>query len=99
MDMGGNVGTQSTTIFARGLALGHIDVSRIHRHIRREVTIGLTMGVLLGIIGGFGAYVWQGAPNDIPQIGLAVGISPVWHSISCRSGRLSACDRWPCKIC
>ena len=75
MDMGGNVGTQSTTIFARGLALGHIDVSRMHRHIRREVTIGLLMGLLLGIIGGFAAYLWQGAPNDIPQIGIAVGLS------------------------
>ncbi|TVQ71479.1 MAG: magnesium transporter [Balneolaceae bacterium] len=75
MDMGGNVGTQSTTIFARGLALGHINVSRMYHHIRREVTIGLMMGLLLGIIGGFAAYLWQGAPNDIPQIGLAVGIS------------------------
>lgn len=74
MDMGGNVGTQSSTIFARGLALGHIDTNRIFSHIGREVSIGAVMGVALGLIGGFVAWFWQGAPNGIPEIGLAVGI-------------------------
>nr|WP_217352395.1 magnesium transporter [Candidatus Viridilinea mediisalina] len=41
MDMGGNVGTQSTTIFARGLALGHINLQRFRQHLTREVSIGL----------------------------------------------------------
>lgn len=75
MDMGGNVGTQSSTIFARGLALGHIDPSRIWRHIAREMRVGLVMGVAIGVLAGTIAMVWQGIPNDIPQLGLAVGIS------------------------
>lgn len=75
MDMGGNVGTQSTTIFARGLALGHINVSKIWSHIGREVSIGVFMGLILGLIGGTVAYFWQGLPNGIPEIGIAVGIS------------------------
>ncbi|MCH8488148.1 MAG: magnesium transporter [Candidatus Cyclonatronum sp.] len=74
MDMGGNVGTQSSTIFARGLALGHIDTNRMFSHIGREVSIGAVMGVALGLIGGLVAWFWQGAPNGIPEIGLAVGI-------------------------
>ncbi len=74
MDMGGNVGTQSSTIFARGLALGHIDTSRIFGHIGREVSIGAIMGLALGLIGGIVAWYWQGMPNGIPEIGLAVGI-------------------------
>ncbi len=75
MDMGGNVGTQSTTIFARGLALGHIKLERIYKHIGREMAIGALIGLILGVLAGTGAYFWQGLPNDLPQIGLAVGLS------------------------
>lgn len=75
MDMGGNVGTQSTTIFARGLALGHIKLEKIYRHIGREMAIGGLIGLILGLLAGTGAYFWQGAPNDLPLIGLAVGLS------------------------
>ncbi|MCH8473997.1 MAG: magnesium transporter [Opitutales bacterium] len=75
MDMGGNVGTQSTTIFARGFALGHIRLRRFWSYLLREGSIGLTIGVLLGALGGTIAYFWQGVPNDVPAIGLAVGIS------------------------
>lgn len=75
MDMGGNVGTQSTTVFARGLAWQHIDVRRYGTYLFRELRIGLIMGLILGATGGIIAYVWQGAPNGIPQLGLAVGLS------------------------
>ncbi len=76
MDMGGNVGTQSTTIFARGLALGHINLDAFFRkHLAREVVVGLVMGVLLGTLAGLIAWWWQGAPNDIPQLGIVVGFS------------------------
>ncbi|TVQ02816.1 MAG: magnesium transporter [Balneolaceae bacterium] len=75
MDMGGNVGTQSTTIFARGLALGHIKLENIYKHIGREMAIGAMIGLILGVLAGTGAYFWQGLPNDLPQIGLAVGLS------------------------
>jgi magnesium transporter len=75
MDMGGNVGTQSTTIFARGLALGHIDLAKFWWHVRREVGIGLVMGLLLGVVTGVIAWQWQGIPNGFPQIGIAVGVS------------------------
>ena len=75
MDMGGNVGTQSTTIFARGLAWNHIEVNKIAPYLFREVSIGAIMGVILGITAGVISYFWQGAPNGVPLLGLAVGIS------------------------
>lgn len=75
MDMGGNVGTQSTTIFARGFALGHIKLNKFWRYLMREGLIGLTMGLLLGAVAGVIAYFWQGLPNGIPQIGIAVGLA------------------------
>jgi magnesium transporter len=33
------------------------------------------MGLVLGLVGGLIAYVWQGVPNGIPLLGLAVGLS------------------------
>lgn len=60
MDMGGNVGTQSSTIFTRAVALGHIDFKRFIKQWLKEVTVGVTMGIMLGIAGALIAFVWQG---------------------------------------
>ena len=73
MDMGGNVGTQSSTVFARGVVLGHIDVRRFLRPFVREIGIGFSMGVLIGLIAGTITSVWQG----MPMLGVAVGLSLV----------------------
>lgn len=75
MDMGGNVGTQSTTIFARGLALGHIDLSRFRTHLWREARVGISMACLIGLVGGAIAWAWQGVPNGVPELGVAVGVA------------------------
>lgn len=71
MDMGGNVGTQSSTIFTRGMVLGHIDMKRFLKQWLRESSHGLGMGIILGTGGGLIAHVWQG----VPGLGMAVGIS------------------------
>lgn len=71
MDMGGNVGTQSSTIFTRGMVLGQINMRRFTRQWLREVSHGAGMGVILGALGGFIAALWQG----MPELGYAVGIS------------------------
>jgi magnesium transporter len=72
MDMGGNVGTQSSTVFARGVVLGHISMNRFFRHLAKEAGIGLSMGLLAGVAGGLLAGVWH-----YPTLGLAVGVSLV----------------------
>jgi magnesium transporter len=75
MDMGGNVGTQSSTIFARGLAWQQIDVNRFWSYLLRETTVGAIIGAILGIVAGAIAYFWQGLPHGIPELGLAVGLA------------------------
>ena len=64
MDMGGNVGTQASTIFVRGLAVGHIDDENAISHFGREGIIGLIIGLIIGSIGAGGAYLWQGVIRE-----------------------------------
>ena len=73
MDMGGNVGTQSSTVFARGVVIGHIDIRQFTKPFLKEVGVGLSIGILVGIISGVIASVWQG----MPMLGLAVGLALV----------------------
>ena len=71
MDMGGNVSTQSSTIFVRGIATGEIGITGMWRYFAREIKVGLFMGVLFGLLIAFSAYLWRGSP----VLGLVVGIS------------------------
>ena len=71
MDMGGNAGTQSTTIFARAAALGHINLRRFGMHLLRETGVGASIGVALGLVTGTIAAVWQ----EPTTVGLVVGFS------------------------
>ncbi|MGM0381297.1 MAG: magnesium transporter [bacterium] len=81
MDMGGNVGTQSTTIFVRGLTLGHIDPRHFFKDMVRElVRTGLAIGTLMGVLtfsaGYFWVYFGRGAShNHAFLIGMTVGVS------------------------
>lgn len=61
MDMGGNVGTQSSTILVRGLTLGQIDRNNVYKHVIRESLAGLTIGIIVGSLAGLAAFLWQGS--------------------------------------
>lgn len=77
MDMGGSIGGQSTTIFARGVVLGHIQPGRFTKQLFKESMVGLSIGVFVGIIAFFAAWLWLGDP----MIGLAVGLALVGSCI------------------
>ena len=49
--MGGNVGLQSSTLVIRGLATGRIELSDVRKVFLREVTIGLLIGLICGVVG------------------------------------------------
>jgi len=58
MDMGGNVGTQSSTIFIRGVVLGHIERSNVIRRIAKETFVGALIGLMVGAVAAVVAYLW-----------------------------------------
>ena len=69
MAMGGNVGSQSSTILIRGIALGKIARKDLRSIMFREIRVGMIMGIILGIIIGIVAPFWHG---DY-KIGIVVG--------------------------
>jgi len=75
MAMGGNIGTQSATIFARGVVLGHININKFMKPFLKEIFVGFSIGLLSGILAGIASWLWQGIPNGIPALGIAVGLA------------------------
>ena len=71
MNMGGNVGTQSSTILVRGMTLGQIHDENYFRFIAREGLTGLIIGASIGSLSGLAAYLWQG--NAV--VGAVIAIS------------------------
>ena len=71
--MGGNVGTQSSTIIVRGIATGRVDVGGELKLILKEMRVGLILGVLYGLLLGFFAdFSFEDAPSNL---GIVVGLS------------------------
>ena len=55
---GGNAGSQTVSTIIRALALGEVRVRDVLRVIRREVSAGILLGVLLGVIAFGRALLW-----------------------------------------
>jgi magnesium transporter len=63
MGMGGNVGTQSSTIVVRGLATDRIQLRNMGRVILKEIAVGgilgTVYGLFLGIVAHVGYQMWR----------------------------------------
>lgn len=71
IDTGGNVGSQSTTVIVRGLAIGEFEGRSLWRVVLSETLIGGILGILLGCIGILRVVFLR----ESPLIGLVVGFS------------------------
>jgi len=56
---GGNAGSQATTLVIRAMALGEVGARDVFTVIRRELSTGLALGVLLAAIGCTRILLWQ----------------------------------------
>jgi len=71
--MGGNIGTQSSTIVVRGMATGRIEIGNEIQVLLKELKVGLMLGALYGImLGLFASFRFISAD---PMLGLVVGLS------------------------
>ena len=71
--MGGNVGTQSSTIIVRGLATGRVSFENSITVLFKEMRVGLILGILYGMLLGFFA-IFQFIDTS-PMLGVVVGLS------------------------
>lgn len=70
--MGGNIGTQSSTIVVRGIATGRININALSMVVFKEMRVGLLLGSFYGLILGVFAFFTY---NDPLELGLVVGFS------------------------
>src|SRR3954464_15483801 len=56
---GGNSGSQASTLIIRAMALGEVTLRDWWRVMRRELTVGLSLGLVLGAIGVARVTVWS----------------------------------------
>jgi magnesium transporter len=73
--MGGNVGTQSSTIVVRGLATGHIQLREIGRMVWRELRVGVLLGLCYGVLlGGLAHFRFGGSVSWLFPLVVGLGI-------------------------
>lgn len=73
MNMGGNIGTQSSSIVVRGLATGQLNVRDIWSVIFKELSVGFILGVIYGFLIGMVAQFRY----DTGALALSVGLSVI----------------------
>ena len=71
--MGGNIGTQSSTIIVRGLATGRVDIENMAKLLFKEIRVGLILGVLYGLM--LGLFALARFMDASPSLGIVVGSS------------------------
>jgi magnesium transporter len=64
---GGNSGSQATSLVIRAMALGEVKLRDWWRVMRRELTTGLMLGLLLGTIGVVRIFLWQWVFTRAPE--------------------------------
>jgi len=75
MGMGGNIGTQSSTIVVRGLATGRLNVRDFWRVVSKELAIGLILGSFYALLIGTVAQVQYSVQMLAMTVGFAIIIS------------------------
>ena len=71
--MAGNGGTQALTVITRGIALSEIEFSSGLRAAGKELTVGLTVGTVTGLLSAGLATLWFGSP----VLGLALFLAMI----------------------
>ncbi len=69
--LGGNIGTQSITLMVRGMSTGQIALNTGIHHILRETAIGISIGLIFGVLVTLVTYGWQ---HNI-ELGIIVGLA------------------------
>lgn len=73
MGMGGNIGTQSSTIVVRGLATGVLNIKQIWNVVLKELVTGAILGFIYGLLLGMVVHIRY----DMWLLGVTVGLAVI----------------------
>jgi magnesium transporter len=69
---GGNAGTQASTVIIRGLATGEVSVTDSLKIFWKEIVVGLTIGVVVAVVGALRGYLLEHNVRLAITVGLAM---------------------------
>jgi len=87
---GGNTGSQASTLIIRAMALGEVTIRDWWRIVKKEISVGLILGIILGLIGFLRIAIWSSfidiyGPHWL-VVAVTVGISLIgvvlWGNLS-----------------
>lgn len=83
MGMGGNIGSQTSTIAVRGLATGRIVLGEgyVPQFLWQQVKVGAILGVICAVIVGTGAMIWQANPAYGVVVGVSLFVAVMFASV------------------
>ena len=83
MGMGGNIGSQTSTIAVRGLATGRIVLGgdSVRQFLWQQIKVGVILGIVCAVIVGLGAMLWQANPVYGVVVGASLFVAVMFASV------------------
>jgi magnesium transporter len=69
---GGNAGTQASTVIIRSLATGEVSLSDSLKIFWKEIVVGLSVGVMVGLVGALRGYLMESSLKLAFTVGMAM---------------------------
>jgi magnesium transporter len=81
IDTGGNTGTQSATLVIRAIALGDLDFRRWFSVFKKELIVGILLGITLGVAFFLRSYFWNGEMILGVVLGISLVLIVLWANL------------------
>ncbi|HIP71869.1 MAG TPA: magnesium transporter [Anaerolineae bacterium] len=77
---GGNAGSQTVATIIRALTLDEVRLTNVFHALRREVSVGLMLGLTMGIMGFFRAVTWDTGLRVALVVALTLPAVVIWST-------------------
>ena len=75
LGMAGNIGTQTSAITVRGIALGRIDVRRAGGLVLRQIATGVALGLLFGALLLTFTFFYRKTEQNVALVAMSLGVA------------------------
>ncbi len=81
IDSGGNIAAQSSTLIIRALATGELTIKNWFLVVKKELIVGVLIGVTLGLILYIRGFFWRGGPTVGMVVGMSMVAITIWSNL------------------